>query len=394
MGAAKVRSGLEVLQRTQLAIVVVGGLLPLLFGCATQPAGQPAAASGTGDKSTASQLYAGQPSIVHATEYPVASAAEGLRRGDEAWRQGKLDLAVYLYVQSLAFDATSPEPFLKIGSIHEARGNRALAEKAYELALDRQPQNAAACERLGLLYVQSERNANARELFERAIELEPDRWRSHDGLGILADRRQDYASAIRHYDRALELEPKAASVMNNRGYSRFLSGDPLRAESDLKEAIRLGARNGAWTNLGKVQASQARYGEALESFLKEMDVPHAYNALGEVAMERGDDLQAKKYFEEASRASPRYFEAAQRNLNIVSERLAVPLPALGPRVVTVATDVYSAETRDVRVGAVRRGDEVHVLDARLERSRIRYRATGSGEDHFGWVPSVVLADRL
>ena len=35
------------------------------------------------------------------------SAAEGVQRGDEAWRQGKLDLAVYLYVQSLAYDATA-----------------------------------------------------------------------------------------------------------------------------------------------------------------------------------------------------------------------------------------------------------------------------------------------
>ncbi|MDH5580211.1 MAG: tetratricopeptide repeat protein, partial [Betaproteobacteria bacterium] len=104
-------------------------LIMLLAGCATQLNRSPAAAGATqGDKNAASQLYAGQPAIVHATEFPVGSAAEGIQRGDAAWRAGKLDLAIYLYVQSLAFDASDPEPFLKIGSIHEQLGNRALAE--------------------------------------------------------------------------------------------------------------------------------------------------------------------------------------------------------------------------------------------------------------------------
>lgn len=279
-------------------------LVLLLTGCATQSTTDPAAETARGDKDAASQLYAGQPAVVHATEFPVASAAEGIQRGDQAWRAGKLDLAVYLYVQSLAFDASAPDPFLKIGSIHEQLGNRALAEKAYEFALEREPNNAAACERLGLLYLQSARNDDARILFDRAVSLEPERWRSHNGLGILADRRKDFTAAIGHYNRALEIEPKAAPVMNNRGYSRFLGGSLAGAETDLKEAIRLGARDGAWTNLGKVQARQARYADALESFLREMDMPHAYNLLGEAAMERGDYDQARKYFESANHASP------------------------------------------------------------------------------------------
>ena len=93
----------------------------LLAGCATQPADEAAQAAAKGDKDTASQLYGGEPSVVHATEFPVESAADGIRRGDEAWRAGKLDLAIYLYVQSLAFDATQADPFLRIGAVHEQR---------------------------------------------------------------------------------------------------------------------------------------------------------------------------------------------------------------------------------------------------------------------------------
>jgi tetratricopeptide (TPR) repeat protein len=369
-------------------------LVLLLTGCAAQPARDPAAETSRGDKDAASQLYAGQPAVVHATEFPVASAAEGIQRGDEAWRAGKLDLAVYLYVQSLAFDASAPEPFLKIGAIHEKLGNRALAEKAYEFALEREPNNAAACERLGLLYLQSARANDAGVLFERAILLEPNRWASHNGLGILADRRKDYAAAIGHYNRALEIEPKAAPVMNNRGYSRFLAGDAVSAESDLKEAIRLGARDGAWTNLGKVQANQARYADALESFLQEMDLPNAYNLLGEAAMERGDYDQARKYFESANHASPVYFESAQKNLGIVNERskgVAATAAASETLVVIVETDVRANGTI---IGVVRRGDRVQVVEKTPGWARIRIPNPESAEDRVGWVPSTVLAERL
>ena len=301
------------------------------------------------------QLYAGEPAIVHSTEYPVTSAADGIQRGDEAYREGKLDLAVYLYVQSLAFDSTRAEPFVKIGAIHEQKGNAALAEKAYELALERQPDNPAVCERLGLLYLQSGRDAEAPALFERAIALDPKRWRSYNGLGILADRRGDFTAAIGYYDKALAIDPAAATVMNNRGYSRYLAGDLPGAEADLKTAIRLGAKGSVWTNLGKVQAMQGRYAEALESLLQDKDLAHAYNLLGEAAMERGDFEAAKRYFESAISESPRYFEAAQKNLGLANERL-LAAPANGAtKVVLADTPVYSDGAVVGLVGEGRRG---------------------------------------
>lgn len=364
------------------------GIAMLVAGCATVLPQAGGSATAQGDRDAASQLYGGQPAIVHATEYPVASAAEGIERGDAAWRQGKLDLAVYLYVQSLAFDASAPEPFLKIGTIHEQLGNRALAEKAYEFALERQPDNAAACERLGLLYLQSQRYEEARALLERALALEPDRWRSHDGLGVVADNRRNFAEAVAHYDRALAIEPQAATVFNNRGFSRYLAGDLPGAEADFREAIRLGARAGTWTNLGKAQARQERYAEALESFLQDTDMAHAYNLLGEAAMGNRDYALAKRYFESASSASPRYFEAAQKNLGLVNERLAAPAVADETRLVQSDTPVYA---KGVVIGTIRQGTRVPVLTTQDAYSLVKFRDQ-VGNMIAGWIPSRNLAD--
>jgi len=229
-------------------------------------------------------------------------------------------------------------------------------------------------------------------LFDRAIALEPNRWRSHNGLGIVADGRKDFAAAIGHYDRALAIEPTAALVMNNRGYSRFLAGDLTGAEADLKEAIRLGARNGVWTNLGKVQARQGRYAVALESFLQALDLANAYNLLGEAAMEQGDDLRAKRYFDSASSASPRYFEAAQKNLGIVNERLAVaPAPTgTGIKAVLIDTSVYR---NGVVIGHIHRGDKVPVLKTQKAFSQVTFHDR-SGAPRVGWVASSSLAEPL
>lgn len=374
--------------RTEARVAVPSGALllaALLAGCASLPASNAESAAGESDKRTASELYAGKPPVVHATQFPVASAAEGIQRGDDAWRAGKLDLAVYLYVQSLAFDAGAPEPFLKIASIHEQLGNRALAEKAFELALERQPDNAAACERLGRLYLQSERNEDARALFERAIALDAGRWRSHDGLGVLADRREDFGAAIGHYDRALALEPKAAPVMNNRGFSRFLAGDLARAEADLREAIRLGAGDGAWSNLGKVQASQTRYEVALESLLHAMDPAAAHNLIGETAMESGDYVAAQEHFTAAISASPRYYEAAHKNLALLKERLARQSERT---TVLVRTDTQ-VQSDGAVIGTARKGQRVQVLATEAARSLISFQDLDRGQ-LVGWIPTMAL----
>jgi Flp pilus assembly protein TadD len=293
---------------------LLGLALISLGGCASAPTvNQPVAKAPT-------ELYAGQPATVHATEFPVASAAEGIQRGDTAWQRGDLDLAIYLYLQALQFEPNDAATLRKIGAIHESRGNYAQARHAFELALARGGEHAATMERLGLLYLRDEHNEEAQALLSRVVALEP-RWRSYNGLGVLADRRGEHALALTRYSAALFLEPKAGVVYNNRGHSRYLDGDLIGAEKDLREAIRLGAADRAWPNLGKVQAKARQYGLALRSFLETLDTAHAYNEVGEAAMRNGDNQIAKGYFESATNASPIYFEQAQKNLAVANAEL-------------------------------------------------------------------------
>jgi Flp pilus assembly protein TadD len=291
-------------------------MLALLSGCAGAP---PPAPNPAGKQLT--DLYDGKPATVHATEIPASSAPEAVQRGDLAWRQGNLDLALFMYVQALQFTPDDAATMRKIGAIHERRGNRTLARKAFELALSRGGDHAATLERLGLIYLHEELNENAAKLLAKAVDIEPGRWRAHNGLGVLADRRGEHSAALTHYGEALVWEPKAGIVYNNRGYSRFLAGDLPGAEKDLREAIRLGSGDQAWVNLGKVQAKARQYGMAFQSFLETLDTAHAYNEVGEAAFRNRDYHVAKAYFENAANESPSYFERAYKNIALANEEL-------------------------------------------------------------------------
>jgi tetratricopeptide (TPR) repeat protein len=369
--------------------VVLIALAPaVLVGCAGNPAREDAEQVARGDREAASKLYAGKPAVVHATEFPVASAAEGIERGDEAWRQGKLDLAVYLYVQSIAYDAASPGPFLKIGSIHEKLGNPALAAKAFELALVREPENAGAHERLGLIYLSGGNDAAAEPHLTKAVELDADRWQSQDGLGILAERRGEFAAAIARFDTANRLEPRAATVVAHRGHARYLAKDYVGAETDLGLAISLGAPAGVWTSLARAQARQGHYEEAQDSLLKELDAARAYNELGKVALDTGDVLRARDYFSEAISAAPRYFEAAVANLALANEQIE----AAGRHPKRVTTEDAKIFAKGTYIGHVERGREVAVLHTQGQYSLVRYQGA-DGADQTGWVTSAILAEQ-
>jgi tetratricopeptide (TPR) repeat protein len=307
--------------RSLLLVIAVA----MLAGCASTPRPKDARAP----SAAPTELYAGEPPAVHGTEYPVTSGADGVERGNAAWKEGKLELALYLYVQALAFDPKDADTLRKIGALHESRGNRALARRAFEMALTQGGPHAATMERLGLLYIHDGENDPAQTLLTRAVALDGDRWRAYDGLGVLADRRKQYGVAQAHYDMALRIEPRAATVYNNRGYSKFLRGDLKGAQADLSEALALSPSPRAWINLGKVQAKSRQYGTAFKTFLEVLDTAHAYNAVGEGAMSNGDHQIAKTYFENATTASPSYFEEAQKNLTLANEALAGRGPGSG-----------------------------------------------------------------
>ncbi len=234
----------------------------LMSGCASLSGnGAAAESSSFNDANDSAGFYEGEPEVVFATEFPLDSAEEAVTRADRALLQGDMDLALYMYVRAYDMQKDNLHALMRIGRIHESRGNNELAKRAFTTVVRIDPTHTEALQSLGLIYLHAKRHDEALILLERAVAGDPTLWRAQNGIGVIADIRREHDTAIGAYDAALAINPNAPSVLNNRGYSLYLDGQYPEAARDFIAAAEMGVEK-AWLNLGLVLARQKRYSEA------------------------------------------------------------------------------------------------------------------------------------
>ena len=248
-------------------------------------------------------------------EESMSPANAALLRGDAAFRHGDHDRALMEYLRAVDKDQDTPDAFCRIGRLQATQKNAPLAHKAYARALELNPEHADALEGMGLLLLEQRRYDEAGEYLDRAVTADPTRWRSHNGLGIRADLQGDPEAAAMHYEAALLHVPNSPLLLNNLGYSLYLAGEWEQAADKFHAAVTqdLGYAP-AWRNLGLVYARQARFDMALKAFERVMLTAQAQNAVGYLCMLDGRYAEAERFFREAIRQSPSYYETARQNL--------------------------------------------------------------------------------
>jgi Flp pilus assembly protein TadD len=255
--------------------------------------------------------------LLFATEFPVASKQEAITKSNLAFRDGDLDKALFYSIKALKYDVTDVDVLVRIAHLHAMQGNSRMAARAFNLALAQEPLHPESLQGLGILYFEADRHEKARMNLELAVAGDATLWRSWNVLGVLADGRKEHELAAECYDKALKIQPDSASVLINRGYSRYLTGDLETSARYLYEVASQSDHPKAWRNLGMVYAELGWYDEALEIFRKVEDEAHASNSTGEIALANKDLTVAHDFFSEAVRQSPVYFAEAERNLDRV-----------------------------------------------------------------------------
>jgi Flp pilus assembly protein TadD len=295
-------------------LVVFLSTLPILSGCNSRTL-KPVAAG-----NDFAALGDPKADLAYATSIPSGSVAESIMRGDAALLSRDLDRALYEYLAALQAGGPNAEVLFKVGRIHLARADRQRAELALGMALGADPDHAGVLLEVGILRMHRRDFANARRDLERVVELGGNAARAHNALGVLADMQGDAVSAQQAYAEAVRLSGKVPAYLNNLGYSHYLIGDTAGAEKWFKAALEQDATHErAWRNLALVYAKTGRYQEALEAFRKTGEVHEAYNDVGYIAMVAGRLDDADRFFDEAIRLSPTFYELAEQN----AQRLAV-----------------------------------------------------------------------
>lgn len=290
-------------------------------------------------------LYEGKPIDTLSLEEPPKTEKEAIQRGDIALSSGNSDLALYEYIRSLAFENGQyrDKALFNIGRIHQSRDNLALAEKAYLIAVEENPNNIKVLEQLGILYSRNGDIEQGRSYFLRAVNADQLRFNNGEtlesedlvtvksvaklkvdqyspeyafmGLGVAADLDKQHELAQAFYKQALSIDPESVKTLTNVGYSFYMSGDYRKAQRFILQALDIDPDNEkALNNLALVYLGKGEINRALNVFSQHMDKSEALNNVGYFLTLQGKPDKAIPYLQQAINTKPTYYKVANENL--------------------------------------------------------------------------------
>ena len=243
-----------------------------------------------------------------------------LTQGDIAARDGKIDYAFHLFLNAEKLAPSDDRALIRAGNLHRTLGNREMAIKAWQLALNRNPSNGNVHESLGFLLLETGQYDEAVQAFEQAVLLATEKRRAMIGLGLACEKRQDYARALNIYDTALRGDPGAVELLTYRARTLMNLGRLTESKSVIASIINEPIQ-ATWIVRGDLFAIDGDYAAALGAYLEGLSEQWAYQRLGEHALRQNELDHALRFFRQAASASPQFFPDAENGAAVTLEKL-------------------------------------------------------------------------
>ena len=197
------------------------------------------------------------------------AAAEALAVYGEAARRGVVDeeLASH-YALALSEAGRAPEavrvlqPFLStsdpdtwnaLGIARSDSGQAAEASRAFERALELDPENVEAMENLGIVRLRAGDPAGAEERFRRALAIDARLPRAWNGIGVAQAQLHREREAIDSWTRAVTLDPKLYDALFNLGLTAGKNGMRAEARRALEQFVATAPRAVYGADLAKAR---------------------------------------------------------------------------------------------------------------------------------------------
>jgi tetratricopeptide (TPR) repeat protein len=173
----------------------------------------------------------------------VSKAKEGavdalLEEGDTYAREGKLDEALRAYQMALQVDPDLIPAYLRTGDILLQQGEFQRAVEQYQEALNREPDYAEAHIKLGFALSRLERWPEAGDHYQAAVELRPTSALAHAGLARYYIAVGDLDSARREAEQALEIAPDLPEAHFVLGLYHHVGGNRREAIQEFRLVLQ------------------------------------------------------------------------------------------------------------------------------------------------------------
>lgn len=160
--------------------------------------------------------------------------------------------------------------------VHQGmRENRLLkAEKALLAILKIDEKNAAAYNRLGILYAKQKEYKDAIDCFEIACSIEPTASSLHN-LGLIFYETENYQKSVTAFDEALKLDEEMAARHIAIAKALEKLGNEKRMIIELEKAVELEPTHEAYNLLAEAyrQSGEAEKADLLDDKLKKLVTP-------------------------------------------------------------------------------------------------------------------------
>lgn len=114
----------------------------------------------------------------------------------------------------------------------------------------------------------------AARAFEKAVELDPEYAEAYNNLGLVYTELQRAEHAVQAFTRAIALRPEIAEARNNLGLLYYSNLDYAKATEMFSQALKEGCRDRSmvYTNFGNSLYQLERYPEALSAWEKALSL--------------------------------------------------------------------------------------------------------------------------
>lgn len=260
---------------------------------------------------------------------PAAQRTQAERtaeRGFEALLGGDLKRAEDAFRQALQADPKLPAALVGLADVRLRQRRPADAKGLLDQALANEPRNAALHAALGRYYFSQGDLARAKVSYTEAIRLDPKAPLPHVDLADLyATAERNPRAAAAEYRKALAIRPDFHSARIGLGLALLAAGDADGALVELQRVAQDSPKDPtAWHLIGRIHASQKRYGDAAAALSQALRIqPDFLPALldrADVYAQSGEERKAAADYEQVLERRPD--DAVSRvKLGMVYQRL-------------------------------------------------------------------------
>ncbi|MDO9537874.1 MAG: tetratricopeptide repeat protein [Thermoplasmata archaeon] len=144
------------------------------------------------------------------------SVSKLITEGNEHYRKGRLGEAIKAYNQALQIDPDNPIAWNNKGLILAVAGNYGEALKCHKKAVELDPKHVDATSNVGMTYAKLNNFEDALIWYDKALKLNSSHETTWNNKGNLLSKLDRCDEALKCYDKALDINSNYMAAMNNK----------------------------------------------------------------------------------------------------------------------------------------------------------------------------------